>query len=97
MAENKKIEALQVLVDLRSGFTKSQLMEKYDLSYNGLKSLLIQLKGILTEYSVANIKRNALPLGKHEIDAEKQRSATHVQDSINGPNGKIQIVFCGTE
>jgi len=71
MAENKKIEALQVLVDLRSGFTKSQLMEKYDLSYNGLKSLLTQLKGVLSEYSVTNRDRNALPLGKREINAKE--------------------------
>ena len=71
MAENKKIEALQVLVDLRSGFTKSQLMEKYDLSYNGLKSLLTQLKGVLSEYSVTNRNRNALPLGKREINAKE--------------------------
>ena len=71
MAENKKIEALQVLVDLRSGFTKSQLMEKYDLSYNGLKSLLTQLKGVLSEYSVTNGNRNALPLGKREINAKE--------------------------
>ena len=71
MAENKRIEALQVLVDLRSGFTKSQLMEKYDLSYNGLKSLLTQLKGVLSEYSVTNRNRNALPLGKREINAKE--------------------------
>ena len=71
MTENKKIEALQVLVDLRSGFTKSQLMEKYDLSINGLKSLLTQLKGVLSEYSVTNGDRNTLPLAKREINAKE--------------------------
>ena len=71
MAENKKIEALQVLVDLRSGFTKSQLMEKYDLSPSGLKSLLTQLKGVLSEYSVTNRNRNALPWDKREINAKE--------------------------
>jgi hypothetical protein len=71
MAENKKIEALQVLVDVRSGFTKSQLMEKYDLSYHGLKSLLTQLKGVLSEYSVTSGNRNALPSGKREINAKE--------------------------
>jgi hypothetical protein len=71
MAENRKIEALQVLLDLRSGFTKSQLMEKYDLSRSELKSLLTQLKGVLSEYSVTNRNRNALPLGKREINAKE--------------------------
>jgi hypothetical protein len=71
MAENKKIEALQVLIDLRSGFTKSQLMGKYALSINGLKNLLTQLKGVLSEYSVTNGNRNALPLGKREINAKE--------------------------
>jgi hypothetical protein len=71
MTENKKIEALQVLVDLRSGFTKSQLIEKYEISYHGLKSLLTQLKGVLSEYSVTSGNRNALPLGKREINAKE--------------------------
>jgi hypothetical protein len=71
MSENKKIEALQVLVDLRSGFTKSQLIEKDDLSYHGLKSLLTQLKGVLSQYSVTNGNGNALPLGKREINAKE--------------------------
>jgi uncharacterized protein (DUF433 family) len=70
MAENRKIEALQVLVDLRSGFTKSQLMEKYDLSRSELKNVLTQLKGVLSEYSVMNRNRNALPLGQREINAK---------------------------
>jgi len=70
MAEVKKIEALEALVDLRSGITKSQLMEKYGLSDRGLKSLLTKLKGVLSEYSVENRNRSELPSVEREINAK---------------------------
>lgn len=51
MAEKKGLSAKEVLVDIRSGFSDQDLMEKYGISTNGLQSLLEKLvaAGILKQ------------------------------------------------
>lgn len=42
----REIEAKDVIFDIRAGMTDSQLMEKYRLTYKGLKSALLKLLNV---------------------------------------------------
>jgi len=42
----REIEAKELIFDIRAGMTDSQLMEKYRLTYKGLKSALQKLLNV---------------------------------------------------
>ena len=91
MGDKKKISAKAIMMDLKAGLTDRELMEKYDLSFQGVQDVFTQLTkaGLATQ---AYFDKRALKVAAAQPSEKKEHICPYC--GYSSPNEFKQCPNC---